>query len=102
MIGPKFEKNNTSRAIIDNLNGPTDPSPSIIEKGHNHLEYIYENEMPKQMPKGYAKSVERLRKHKETQDKLKQDEEMRERGLRYNKEKLEKMKPPSFLSDAER
>ena len=43
----------------------------VIEKVHHHLEQILENDVPKQMPKGYAKTVERLRKHKEAQDKIK-------------------------------
>lgn len=50
-------------------------SDLVIEKVHGHLEQILENDVPKQMPKGYAKTVERLRKHKEAQDKLKQEEE---------------------------
>ena len=54
------------------------------------------------MPKGYAKTVERLRKHKEAQDKFKQEEELKERGQRYAKEKLDRMKPPSFVTNPER
>ena len=54
------------------------------------------------MPKGYAKSVERLRKHKEAQERARQDEEMKDRGHRYNRDKLDKMKPPSFLVDTDR
>ena len=78
------------------------PNEPIISKVHNHLEQILENSVPKQMPKGYAKTVERLRKHKEEQDKLKQVEELKDRGQRYAKEKLDKMKPPSFVSNPDR
>ena len=50
---------------MDNSGGPFEPSEPYIEKVHQHLEQILENDVPKQMPKGYAKTVERLRKHKE-------------------------------------
>lgn len=63
-FGPKFEKDSTSRGAVENPQALNE-APSMIEKVHNHLEYIYENDVPKTMPKGYAKSVERLRKHKE-------------------------------------
>ena len=49
------------------------------------------------MPRGYAKVVERMRKHQENKDKIKQEEEKKQIGERYGKERLEKMKPPSFL-----
>lgn len=71
----------------------------VIQKLHRHLEQILENDVPKQMPKGYAKVVERLRKHKEAQEKFKADEELKVTGGRYAKEKLDKMKPPSFLGN---
>ena len=74
----------------------------VIEKVHHHLEQILENDVPKQMPKGYAKTVERLRKHKEAQDRIKQEEELKERGQRYAKEKLDRMKPPSFVTNPDR
>ena len=74
----------------------------VIEKVHDHLEQIYENDVPKQMPKGYAKVVERMRKHQEQQEKFKHEEELKVIGGRYGKDKLEKMKPPSFLNDDQR
>ena len=49
------------------------------------------------MPRGYAKVVERMRNHQEQKNKQKQDEEKKNIGERYGKERLEKMKPPSFL-----
>ena len=102
-FGPKFEKESTARGAAGNPGGATfDEPPSMMEKGPNHLEYVYEGSVPKHMPKGYAKSVERLRRHKEAQERARQDEEMKDRGHRYNRDKLDKMKPPSFLVDADR
>lgn len=54
------------------------------------------------MPKGYAKTVERLRRQKEEKDKIKEIEEKMERGQRYAKDKLERMKPPSFVNNPDR
>lgn len=50
------------------------------------------------LPKGYAKVVERMRKVQEEKYKDKIEEEKKNKGERYNKERLEKMKPPSFLA----
>lgn len=45
-----------------------------------HLEEVLENDEPKLMPKGYAKTVERLRKQQEEHEKLKRDEELKNLG----------------------
>ena len=54
------------------------------------------------MPKGYAKVVERLRKHQMVKAMKQKEIDLQVSGQRYNQQKLQKMKPPSFLiRDAE-
>ena len=61
------------------------------------MEQIVENQVPKQMPKGYAKSVLRLRKQKEAKDKARREEELKAVGQQYSRGKLDRMRPPSFV-----
>ena len=75
-IPPKNERKKSMIATDpEQINMVAAANEPVIEKVHNHLEQILENDIPKQMPKGYAKTVERLRKHKEEQDKLRHVEE---------------------------
>lgn len=60
-----------------------------------------ENNVPKKMPKGYAKQVERMRKVNEEKEKIKEEEERIATGARYEKVRLKGEKAPSFLKSQE-
>lgn len=50
------------------------------------------------MPNGYDKVVNRMKKHQKEKEKLEMKQYKSAIGERYNKEKLNKVKPPSFLT----
>jgi hypothetical protein len=53
------------------------------------------------MPKGYAKQVERMRKVNEEKEKLKEEDEKKLTGERYEKFRLRGENAPSFLKGPE-
>ena len=56
------------------------------------------DEFERKLPRGFDKEVERMRKLREQKEKERAEEEKKLTGERYGKEKLERMKPPSFLT----
>jgi len=66
-----------------------------------HLEKVIDQGTVKTMPKGFNKSVQRLRKCKQDRMEKNQEQEKMYKGERYDKLKLEKAKPPSFLEKEE-
>ena len=56
------------------------------------------DEFGKKMPRGFDKEVERMRKLRDQKEREKLEEQKKLTGERYGKEKLDKMKPPSFLT----
>jgi hypothetical protein len=75
------------------------PVKKIVEdSGSLSLSNMNANNIKQDLPKGYAKVVERMRKVQEDKCKEKIEEEKKNIGERYGKERLEKMKPPSFLA----
>ena len=49
------------------------------------------------MPNGYDKVVNRMKKHQKEKEKMEIKQYKSAIGERYNKDKLNKVKPPSFL-----
>lgn len=70
---------------------------NVFDTSADHLEQIIENNVPKQMPKGYAKVVERLRRPQEYKENIQKEVDKNVIGQRYSQKKLKNMKPPSFL-----
>ena len=66
-----------------------------------HIEQVVENDVQKNMPRGYAKTVERMRKLQQDKMKDKDEEHKKAVGDRYSKErlKLDQAKSPSFLTN---
>jgi hypothetical protein len=54
-----------------------------IDGAEHYLEQIVENNVPKQMPKGYAKQVERMRKINEEKEQYREEERKKYTGERY-------------------
>ena len=56
------------------------------------------DEYERKLPKNFDKEVDRMRKLREQKEKDKIEEAKKLTGDRYNKDKLDRMKPPSFLT----
>ena len=52
----------------------------------------------KELPNGYDKVVSRMKKHQKEKQKMEMKQHKSAIGERYDKEKLNKVKPPSFLT----
>ena len=66
-----------------------DPQIQLYQTQDVHLEEVIENKVHKQMPRGYAKQVERMRKTFEAKEKFKQEEHKKNVGERYDKNRLQ-------------